>query len=383
MDHATNLRHAIHKNPELAGGEAETARRVLEYFSGLQPNLTIQGLGGHGLAFVFGASPGPTVLMRCELDALPIEEPNQMSYRSSRKGIAHKCGHDGHMAILAAFGTILSKDRQRNGRVVLLFQPAEENGSGAAAVLQDPRFAEIAPDIVFALHNLPGFPLGQIVVRSGTFACASRGVIITLRGKTAHAAQPDTGRSPALAACEVMQELSNLGADPGEASETTFGTLIGAKIGEKAFGTAPGHADIWVTLRSEADVTMTRLVAHANQIVREIADANRLDFDIQYEDVFDATVNSANAVDLVVKAAGDLSVVIPHEPFRWSEDFGRFTAVADGALIGIGAGPIPDLHNADYDFPDELIPIAAAFLQRLLQQCDTQHRRSRNLSESP
>jgi len=363
-----NLRHAIHQNPELAGQEAGTARRVLEYFSRLKPDLTVQRLGGHGLAFVFGEVPGPTVLLRCELDALPIQEPNPISYRSIRNGIAHKCGHDGHMAILAAVGTILSENRPRNGRVVLLFQPAEENGAGAAAVLQDPRFAEMVPDVVFALHNLPGFPLGQIIVRSGTFACASRGMTIKLRGKTAHAAQPETGRSPAPAACQIMQGVSNLGADRDEGNETNFATVIGATIGEKTFGTAPGHAEVWVTLRSETDATMTRLVGSVNELVRGIAKEQCLDFDIEYEDIFNATVNSASAVDLVFQAAGDLSVVVPHGPFRWAEDFGRFTAVADGALIGIGAGDIPDLHDPQYDFPDELIPIAAGFLERIIEQ---------------
>lgn len=371
-DHATKLRHAIHQNPELSGREAETAQRVLDFFLRLKPDLTVRPLGGHGLAFVFGESSGPTVLLRCELDALPIEEPNRVPYRSIRNGIAHKCGHDGHMAILAAVGEVLSEHRPRNGRVVLLFQPAEETGAGAAAVLRDTRFVEITPDFVFALHNLPGFPLGQIVVRAGTFACASRGMTIKLRGESAHAAQPDTGRSPAFAACEIIRGLSDLRVDPRKANEINFATVVGATIGEKAFGTAPGHAEVWVTLRSETDIAMTQLVDRATELVSEMADNQDLDFDIRYEDVFDATVNSARAVDLVVRAAGNLQVVTPNEPMRWSEDFGRFSAVSDGALVGIGAGAIPDLHSPDYDFPDELIPIASALMQRIIQQCHVQ-----------
>ncbi len=370
MDRATNLRHEIHRYPELAGREAETARRLSEFFSKLEPDETLQTLGGHGLAFVFGESQGPTVLLRCELDALPIEEPNELPYRSTIRGVSHKCGHDGHMAILASVGTLLSAERPRNGRVVLLYQPAEENGAGAAAILEDPRFSGLTPDFVFALHNLPGFPLGQIVVRSGTFACASRGMAIKLRGQTAHAAQPDTGRSPALAACQIIQGLISQGPDQGESGETAFTTVIGATIGEKAFGTTPGDAEVWATLRSVTDVAMTRLIGCVEQQVREVAREHRLDCDIEYEDVFAATVNSAIAVDMVLKAAGDLSVVVPHTPFRWSEDFGRFTAIANGALFGIGAGDIPDLHDPHYDFPDELIPIAADLLRRIVQQCN-------------
>lgn len=371
LERATDLRRTIHRYPELAGREVETARRISEFFSKLQPDLTLEQLGGHGLAFVFGDSQGPTVLLRCELDALPIEEPNQMSYRSTRHGISHKCGHDGHMAILAAVGTCLSDERPKNGRVVLLYQPAEENGAGAAAILQDPRFTGLAPDFVFALHNLPGFPLGRIVVRPGAFTCASRGMTIQLRGRTAHAAQPDTGICPALAACQLIQGFSSLGSDPGQPEETAFATVIGATIGEKAFGTAPGNAEVWATLRSETDVTMARLIRCAEQQAREVAEVHRLDCDIEYEDVFAATVNSASAVDVVLKAAGDLSVVVPHTPFPWSEDFGRFSATANGAFFGIGAGDIPDLHDRYYDFPDELIPIAVALFQRIIRHCST------------
>lgn len=115
MDRVIELRRAIHQNPELAGQEIETASRVLDFFGPLKPDVTIERLGGHGLAFVFGESQGPTVLLRCELDAVPIEEQNNISYRSTRSDISHKCGHDGHMAILAAVGVALSRRRPKNG----------------------------------------------------------------------------------------------------------------------------------------------------------------------------------------------------------------------------------------------------------------------------
>ena len=207
MEAAIKFRREIHQFPELSGLEAETAKRVLQFFQPLNPDLTITNLGGHGLAFVFGQSVGPTVLLRCELDALPIKEENEFSYRSESPFISHKCGHDGHMAILSAVGMRLSKQRPTKGRVVLLFQPAEEVGSGSSAVISDPQFQTIKPDFAFALHNLPGFPFGQIVLRHGVFACASRGMSISLKGKTAHAAQPDTGISPAPAMCQVISEL--------------------------------------------------------------------------------------------------------------------------------------------------------------------------------
>ncbi|MBE9080318.1 amidohydrolase [Romeria aff. gracilis LEGE 07310] len=239
-DSAAQLRRRLHRQPELSGAEFQTAQQILHFFADLKPDETLTELGGTGVAFVFsGAEPGPTVLLRCELDALPIQEENTFAHRSTAAGCAHKCGHDGHMAILAAVGIQLAAQRPLRGRVVLLYQPAEETGQGAAAVIADEKFSQIRPDYVFALHNLPGQPLGQVVVRSGTFSCASRGVTITLLGKTAHAAQPETGISPAAAMCQLIDELSQLPTRLGFGDELAFATVVGARLGEKAFGTSP------------------------------------------------------------------------------------------------------------------------------------------------
>lgn len=365
MNPVIRLRRELHREPELSGSEARTARRIREFFEPLGPDATIEGLGGHGLAFVFESSEaGPTVMLRCELDALPIAEANAVDHRSVREGVSHKCGHDGHMAILAAVGTGLAERRPRRGRVVLLYQPAEETGAGAAAVLADPAFERIRPDIAFALHNLPAFPSGKVLVREGAFSAASRGMVVRLSGSTAHAAHPETGRSPARAMCRIVEELTSLGAD----GETGFATVVGARLGERAFGTAPGTAEVFATIRSATDETMAALVGRAERIVAGSACADDLEHEIACEDEFPATVNAPRAVEIVRRAAGgDLQLL--EEPFRWSEDFGRFTAACEGALFGMGAGEVPDLHDPSYDFPDELIPRAAAVYDRILAEC--------------
>lgn len=362
-----DLRHELHRYPELAGREVETAIRIRDYFRSLQPDRIIEGLGGHGVAVVFqGASPGPTVLLRCELDAVPVQEVNALAYRSRRAGCAHKCGHDGHMAILAAVGRGLA-ERPVRGQVVLLYQPAEENGQGAAAVLADPRFAEIRPDFAFALHNLPGYPLGQVVVRSGAFSCASRGMALTLIGKSAHAAQPETGLSPARAMCALVSGCATLPPELNSASELMMATVVGASLGEKAFGTAPERADIWITLRSDSDAGMDQLVAYAEQLAHQSATAEYLGLEIAYEDIFPATVNGERALALIERSCAPLEMHRIEEPFRWSEDFGRMTAICEGALFGLGAGElVPALHNPDYDFPDPLIQPAADLFRRIL-----------------
>ncbi len=372
MSSAAELRRELHRHPELSGFEAETAARVCRFFKPLRPDEVIRGLGGHGVAFVFsGAEPGPTVLLRCELDGLPIRELSRSAHCSTVDGRSHACGHDGHMAILASVGETLSAARPPKGRVVLLYQPAEENGGGAEAVIRDRRFSEIRPDFVFALHNLPGFPLGQVVVRSGTFCCASRGVVVSLEGTPAHAAQPETGTSPARAMCRIMKLIDDLPGRLKAGDEVAFATIVGAHLGAgDAFGTAPGDARVMATLRSETDDTLNRMVEHLETSVRRIAARHGLRHDVAFCDDFMATNNSPRAVDVVRRAAGKGLVEVLEGPFRWSEDFGRFTALAEGALFGIGAGEAtPALHNPAYDFPDKLIPLGAAVFSGIIREC--------------
>ncbi len=247
MSSAANLRHELHRHPELSGSESETAARICRFFEPLQPDVIIRELGGHGVAFAFsGAEPGPTVLLRCELDAVPIREMNRVAHCSAVDGRSHACGHDGHMAILASVGESLAVVRPPRGRVVLLFQPAEENGGGARAVIGDAQFSEIRPDFVFALHNLPGFPVGQVVVRYGTMCCASRGMVVSLEGTPAHAAQPETGNSPARAMCRIMKLIDELPTRLSVGDEVAFATVVGASLGaDDAFGTAPGEGGCW------------------------------------------------------------------------------------------------------------------------------------------
>lgn len=158
-------RRKLHAMPELSGQEIRTAEELRACLATMRPDRIIAGLGGHGVAAVYqGADPGPTVLFRAELDALPITEETGLGHRSTIAGKAHLCGHDGHMATLAALARGLGRQRPRRGRVVLLFQPAEETGAGAAAVLADPCFAAIAPDVSFSYHNMPGLPLGRVAL---------------------------------------------------------------------------------------------------------------------------------------------------------------------------------------------------------------------------
>jgi amidohydrolase len=153
------LRKELHKNPEVSGKELQTSKRIISFLEKQAPDEIITEIGGAGIAAIYKSKEaGKTVLFRCELDALPIEEINSFEHRSLINGVSHKCGHDGHMAILCGLASELSQNRPETGTIILLFQPAEEDGSGAQKVFSDTKFASLKPDYVFALHNLPGFP---------------------------------------------------------------------------------------------------------------------------------------------------------------------------------------------------------------------------------
>lgn len=201
--------HDIHTHPELSGEEVATARRVIEMLEQNGPTEIIAGLGGHGVAAIYDSGiAGPRVLLRCELDGLAIEDLADVPHRSRVAGKGHQCGHDGHMAILAAVARILSRSKLARGAVILMFQPAEEDGSGARKVVSDPAFLRLRPDYAFALHNMPGRPFAEVDIVNGPVSCASRGMKVMLTGKTTHASQPETGISPMQAISMLMPQMT-------------------------------------------------------------------------------------------------------------------------------------------------------------------------------
>jgi amidohydrolase len=277
------------------------------------------------------------------------------------------CGHDGHTAILAALGRQFGRHRPASGRVVLMFQPAEETGDGAAGVVADPRFAAIAPDFSFSLHNLPGIPFGEVRLKPGVVNCASRGMRIVLNGKTAHSSMPETGVSPMLAVSQLMPALAKLGG--GAFTDDDFGmvTVTHTEMGEAVFGVAPGRAEVWATLRTRLDERMAGLCAAAEALVERIAGEHGLSFAIDYHEIFVASMNAPSAVEHLRAALDQEDVAHSEEalPMRASEDFGIFGRSAPSAMFFLGAGERhPALHNPDYDFPDDLIPIGARIFMR-------------------
>ncbi len=366
------LRHTLHRNAELSGNESGTARIITDFLQSYSPDSLIENLGGHGIAAIFsGRSAGPRVLIRCELDALPIAETVTLPWASESDSASHKCGHDGHMTMVAALAPRLRANPPPKGSVVLLFQPGEEIGQGAQWVLDDPKFKDVAPDYVFALHNLPGYPLHSIVVRDGVYASSSRGLIVRLHGASSHAAEPEQGHSPALAVAQLITSFSAAGQFYTALHESAQVTVIHAKLGERAFGTSPGEAEVMATLRSHSEHVMDRLAERCTTIAEHVASTYELGVEIEWVEAFPSTVNDSESVRLVEKCAGTLNLEVVHRdiPFAWSEDFGNFTAQYKGVLFGLGSGKDqPALHHPDYDFPDDLLVTGTNMFAEIIRE---------------
>jgi amidohydrolase len=370
------LRRELHANPELSGTESRTAGRICGFLARHRPDELHKEVGGHGVLAVFSSGkPGPTVVFRCELDALPIQEANDFPYRSILDGISHKCGHDGHMATVAGLALLIRGRGLPAGKVVLLFQPAEESGAGARAVLGDPRFSALEPDFIFACHNLPKFPMNQVLLREEVFACASVGLIVRLHGSSTHSSYPEHGRSPALAVARLIEELTRLGNAEATGDNLSLVTVTQAQLGDMThkidFGVAPAAGCVIAVLRASRQSQLDSLKEAARTAAEAIAGKHGLALEIDWDEEFASTSNRPETVNLVRHAArrAGLPVKDVEAPFRWSEDFGLFLQRCPGAFFGLGCGEgQPQLHNEHYDYPDELIATGLNLYWALLEQ---------------
>lgn len=369
----TDLRHHLHAIAEVSGAEDETARAVQTFLKKeAAPDEFQTGMGGNGLLATYESEQeGPHVLLRCELDGLPIPDNIDTEYQSETEGVGHKCGHDGHMSILCGVALSLSHERPSAGKVSLIFQPAEETGEGAQKVIDDQRFKQLQADYCFALHNLPGYQEHGIVVRNGTFAAASVGLKVKFQGQTAHAAHPEEGRSPALAVAQLIQALSSVPQFYSSLDHATKVTVVGATLGEQAFGTSPAQATVSATLRTYDDDLLEEIRDRCASLTRHIGTIYELETDHQWVEPFRTTHNDAGAAELIRKATAhhDFEVIEKETPFSWSEDFGRFTSEMSGAMFGLGIGSEkPALHAETYDFSDAVIPTGIRMFIQIINE---------------
>ncbi|WNB17603.1 amidohydrolase [Marivirga arenosa] len=360
VEELIQLRHLLHENAETSNNEEKTAKIIVEFLEDLKPDEIWSNQGGHGVIAVFkGKEPGENIGFRADTDALHIAETIHLEYASKTPHTAHKCGHDGHMTMVAGIAAYLKNNPVQKGNVYLLFQPAEETGEGAERINKALKDLDIHLDYIFGLHNLPDFPKGKILSKSGTFAAASRGMVIKLFGKTSHAAEPEFGISPVLAMAKITTQMTNLHKEL-DFSSLALATVIHAELGEIAFGTTPGYAEIRVTLRAMKDEDMEILIEEAENLARKHCEDEGLGCEISYTEIFPSTENSEETVNILKQSASSMGLdYVPLEkPFKWSEDFGHYKLQSQTGFFGLGSGvECAHLHDEFYDFPDDIIPM--------------------------
>ena len=380
------LRDKLNKNAELSGQEKETNKIINKFLEKTNPDVHYKNVGGYGIVAIYkGVEEGKNILFRADIDGLniPMIQPSAVSYQQSvseskvndQKPIAncqysHRCGHDGHATILCGLAMRYGKKRPEKGNVILLFQPAEETGEGALAVINDPLFKEIKIDMAFALHNLPGYAKHQIILKKGCFASASLGLKLIFEGATSHASQPEKGNNPQRVITTLLdafqKKYENLKRDK---FHTTL-TVTHVAIGEETFGVTPGHAEIWLTLRSQDDESLQNLTDSTIALSEYVAKEFRLKFSHSIHEAFAATMNSSRETELVEQAAKDLKLSVNYikEPFPWSEDFGRFGSICPVCLFGLGSGfEHEPLHSPIYDFEDEIIDTGIDVFDKIVE----------------
>lgn len=372
MKSLTEIRKHLHQNPEISGEEKKTSQFI---YNELKKNCKaneLKLLDCHAVIARFkGKEQGKSILIRGDIDALPIQEVNEFEHKSKFPGKSHKCGHDGHTAILIGLARELSKQPPTKGEIVLVFQPAEENGEGAKAVIADPYFKSLKIDYAFALHNLPAFPMHQIVIREKQFNANVISMIIKLKGRTAHAAEPEHGENPSLAIAKILVAANQMVKNEIEADDFFLITPVHMEMGELAYGISADEGEIHYTIRAwDADLVKSNCMV-LEELVKSVGKEEGLKTEVSYLQEFAANMNDDQAIDYLRKAVknAELDGRELNTSFKWGEDFGLFTQLFPGAMFGLGSGEnTPALHNPDYDFPDEIIETGVKIFHQIIQE---------------
>lgn len=373
-DLLTSFRHELHAHPELAHAEHATAERVVRFMQQFNPTDIATGLGGTGVVVTFDSGvDGPRMLFRCELDALPIVETGVEDYASVELGVSLKCGHDGHMAMIAGLGEALAARPLRRGVVHLLFQPAEETGTGASAVLDDPAFERFHPDFAVAIHNMPGFPLHAVVIKSGSITAAVRSFVVRFTGRVAHASEPEKGENPSFAVADLLRDAAALVVEDQLDPNFRLVTPVHVSVGSIAYGVAAGEGEVHFTIRASSNDGLADLQAEISEIAERVAARDGLTVVIDVVEHFYANINDPEVTERVHRAAEACGheIVTPVVGMRAGEDFGLFTERFPCCLVLLGAGEdhLP-IHNAGYDFPDELITTGVELFERIVRDAE-------------
>ncbi|WP_299478893.1 M20 aminoacylase family protein [uncultured Roseibium sp.] len=372
-DEITVWRRDFHENPEILYETVRTAEKVAELLESFGVDEVTTGIGKTGVVGVIkgrNGGAGKTVGLRADMDALPIEEETNKPYASKVPGKMHACGHDGHTAMLLGAAKYLSETRNFDGAVIVIFQPAEEGGAGAKAMIDDGLMTRWPMDEVYGMHNYPGMPVGEFAIRKGPIMAATDEFRITITGKGGHAAKPHQTIDPVVVGAKmvsVLQTIASRNADP-LGSVVVSVTVFNAG---NAFNVIPQEAVLRGTVRSLKPEMRDLAEQRMGNIVKSIAEAFDASAELEFRRGYPVTANHDEQTDFAAAIAegiaGDGKVNRHIEPMMGGEDFSYMLEERPGAFIFAGNGDSAGLHHPEYDFNDELIPVGCSYWVKLVE----------------
>jgi amidohydrolase len=369
----TAWRQDLHAHPELGFEEQRTsefvARKLAEFGCTVHRNI-----GKTGVVGVLQTGNGPSIGLRADMDALPIEEANDLPYRSKHKGVMHACGHDGHTTMLLGAARYLAETKNFDGTVHFIFQPAEEGIGGAKAMLEDGLFDRFPCSSVFGMHNTPGLPVGKFAIRPGAMMAGGAFFDITVTGRGSHGARPENGIDPLLAACHLTTALQAIVSRNISPSDRAVLSVTAIHAGE-AYNVIPETAVIRGTVRTFKTETMKQIEAGMKRTAAGICAGFGAAAVVDFRDLFAPLVNNPAETQFMADAArdlvGDADVDGNRGVVMASEDFSFMLDVCPGAYINIGNGDTvggTPVHNPNYNFNDAILPLGAGLYARLVEK---------------
>ncbi|QIB36173.1 amidohydrolase [Ancylobacter pratisalsi] len=371
-DEMTGWRRTLHAMPETAFEEHRTSAYVAEKLESFGLELH-RGLAGTGLVATLHGQrgAGPAIGLRADMDALDIHEATNLAYRSDTPGKMHACGHDGHMTMLLGAARHLAENPDFAGTVHFIFQPAEENEGGGKVMVEQGLFDLFPMQQVYGLHNWPNAPFGTFLGRVGPMFAAFDIFEVKILGRGAHAAMPQRGIDPVLAASLVVAQLQSIVArsvSPQEAAVLTVTQIHGGET----WNIIPDEVVLRGTARTFTPEVRDLVEQRFRAVVEGVCAAQGAQAQIRYERRYPSLVNwkepFGTAIETARATAGDDRVIADFEPIMAAEDFAYMLEAVPGAYLCLASGPGPNLHNAEYDFNDALLPVGASYWVNLVHQ---------------
>tara|TARA_B100001123_G_scaffold438471_1_gene573351 strand:- start:87 stop:1256 length:1170 start_codon:yes stop_codon:yes gene_type:complete len=370
----TEWRQHIHQHPETAFEEHNTsdyvAMRLHEF--GIEVH---RGLAGTGVVGTLKGSrgDGPAIGLRADMDALDIEEKNEIDYKSENPGKMHACGHDGHSAMLLGAAKYLAETRNFSGTVHFIFQPAEENEAGGRVMVEEGLFDKFPVESVYGMHNMPGIPVGEFAIRPGPIMASSDIFEITLTGIGTHAALPQLGRDPVIAASQLVTALQAITSRTVSPLDAAVVSVTQLHMGD-TWNVIPEEAVIRGTTRAFKPEVQDHLEAELSRVTNGIAAAFSVEARVNYERRYPPTINepleTSLTADVAREIAGADMVSLDKDPMMGAEDFAFMLNEKPGAYMWIGNGPGDGgcmLHNPRYDFNDNILALGASYWAKLAE----------------